>query len=399
MKHLIRKALNAFGYQIYRKKFDRHRDGFKTLKPDGDSIGNVLLAYIIDPFLLENDEILSNSHTHFQESVLIAKTFLDLNYTVDVISYRNQIFKPEKRYDIFLAARTNFQRIAKLLNHDCIKIVNLDMAHWVVNNYNAHRRCLDLYKRRNAVIRNYKLQDENFAIEYADYGTILGNEFTVNTYRYAGKPLFRVPIPTCAVFPSFEEKQFDKVKNNYVWFGSHGFVHKGLDLVLEAFAQMPEFNLTVCGPIDMETDFESVYDKELYNTPNIKTIGWIDVGSDEFKDILEQSIGIVFPSCAEGGGGSVITCMQGGLIPIVTYEASVDVNEEYGIMLETPTIDAIKNAVRSLSGLSGESLREMSKKAREFARMNHTKDIFIKNHREVIKTIVDLEEKKKYKIN
>ncbi len=356
MKKLIRKTLSLLGYQIKRKKFDRHRDGFKTLKPDGISIGNVLLAYIIDPFLLKKGEKVPNSHTHFWESILIANTFLDLNYTVDVISYRNKIFKPDKRYDFFLSARTNFQRISELLNEDCIKIVNLDMAHWVVNNYNAHVRCFNLFKRRNAVIRNYKLQDENLAIEFADYGTVLGNEFTVNTYRYAGKPLFRVPLPTCAVFPSFEDKDYDIIKKNYVWFGSHGFVHKGLDLVLEAFAQMPEYNLTVCGPIVMEKEFEKVYNNELYNTPNIKTIGWIDVDSGEFKSILQQSIGIVFPSCAEGGGGSVITCMQGGLIPIVTYEASVDVEDNYGIMLKSPTIDAIKNAVRLLSSLPGESL-------------------------------------------
>ena len=33
-------------------------------------------------------------------------------------------------------------------------------------------------------------------------------------------------------------------------------VHKGLDLVLEAFAGMPEYHLTVCGPVAKEKDFE-----------------------------------------------------------------------------------------------------------------------------------------------
>ena len=398
MKHLFKKFIEAFRIQLKRKKFDKHLDGLATLRPSGVSKGDVLLAYIIDPFLVKDGQKIPNTHTHFWESVQIAKTFLGIGYTVDVISYRNSKFKHQKNYDFFVSARTNFQRITEQLNEDCIKIVNLDMAHWVINNYAAYQRCLSVYDRRKAAIKNYKLQDENFAIEYADYGTVLGNEFTLNTYRYANKPLYRVPLPTLATFPLFEGKNFDSIKINYLWFGSHGFVHKGLDLVLEAFAQMPEYNLTVCGPIEKENDFKEVYNKELYHTPNINTIGWVDIDSKEFESILKQCIGIVYPSCAEGGGGSVIICMHGGLIPIVTHEASVDVTDEYGFILNKPTLDEIQKTVRYLSGLPGKKLKSMSNKAREFARTNHTKDVFIKRHREVIEGIIDIENKKKVQV-
>ena len=36
-------------------------------------------------------------------------------------------------------------------------------------------------------------------------------------------------------------------------------VHKGLDLVLEAFVAMPEYHLTVCGKVSSEKDFEDAY--------------------------------------------------------------------------------------------------------------------------------------------
>jgi hypothetical protein len=49
-------------------------------------------------------------------------------------------------------------------------------------------------------------------------------------------------------------------------------VHKGLDLVLEAFADMPEYHLTVCGPIQKEQDFERAYYRELYQVPNIRRL-------------------------------------------------------------------------------------------------------------------------------
>ena len=70
-------------------------------------------------------------------------------------------------------------------------------------------------------------------------------------------------------------------------------VHKGLDLVLEAFAGMPEYHLTVCGPVASEKDFERGYNQELYHTPNIHTFGWIDVDSPKFINLAAQCVGIV----------------------------------------------------------------------------------------------------------
>jgi glycosyltransferase involved in cell wall biosynthesis len=395
VKRLINKISNSFGIQISRKKFDKHTDGFVTLRPEGAAKGNVLLAYIIDPFLLAPGEKIPNSHTHFWESILIADTFLDMGYMVDVISYLNSRFKPVKRYSFFVSARTNFQRIARILNKDCIKIAHLDMAHWITNNYAAHQRCFNAHKRKKAVIKNYKIQEENFAIEYADYATVLGNEFTLETYQYAKKMLFPVPVPISVTFPPPEDKDFNAIKKNYLWFGSGGLVHKGLDLVLEAFAQMPEYSLTVCGPIEREKDFEQAYFKELYKTQNINTIGWMDIESTKFESILKQSVGIVYPSCAEGQSGGVLTCMQGGLIPIISYETGIDVRDEYGLILKNSTVGEIKNSVWYISGLSDATIKQMAKRSKEYVAMNHTKDAFKKRHREVIKTIIELEEKKR----
>lgn len=396
MKNAIKAITDTFGIQISKKQFNKHLDGFVSMKPRGQVKGNVLLAYIIDPFLLKPGENIPNTHTHFWESKQIAQTFLDMGFTVDAISYHNTKFKPTKEYSFFISARTNFQKIAELLDEDCIKIVNLDMAHWIPNNFAAYHRCYNVYKRRKVTIRNYKLQEENFAIEHADYATVLGNTFTMDTYKYANKPLFRVPLPTCVTYPWFEDKDYNSNRKNYLWFGSRGFLHKGLDLVLEAFSQMPEYNLTVCGPIEKEKDFEREYYNELYNTQNIHTIGWIDIESQKFQDILKSCVGIVYPSCCEGGGGSVLTCMQGGLIPIVSYETSVDIKDNYGVMLEDSSTDEIKKAVQHVSGLSELKIKEMSYSAWEFARANHTKETFIKNYRDVIEEILTLEKEKKF---
>jgi glycosyltransferase involved in cell wall biosynthesis len=171
-----------------------------------------------------------------------------------------------------------------------------------------------------------------------------------------------------------------------LWIGSKGFVHKGLDLVLEAFSNLPNHHLTVCGPIDQEKAFEKAYHKELYETPNIHTYGWIDIASESFIKLANSCIGMVYPSCAEGQAGSVINCLQAGLIPIVSFESGVDV-DDFGIILDNCTVDEIRETVEQVSSYPEGQLRSMSRTAWEYSINNHTQERFSKDYEDIIKTI------------
>ena len=227
----------------------------------------------------------------------------------------------------------------------------------------------------------------NMAIEHADYATVLGNEFTISTYQYGNKPLYRVPISAPVQYPWPENKDFDASRRHFLWFGSGGFVHKGLDLVLEAFAEMPDYQLTVCGPIHKERDFEKAYYRELYDTSNIHTVGWIDIESPKFLEISRRCIALIYPSCSEGQSGGVVTCLHAGLIPIISYESGVDV-DGFGVVLKSCSIDTIKDSVRTISGLSRNELQNRARKAWEYSRANHTKERFAEEYRKSISAIL-----------
>ena len=354
-----------------------------SLDPDNGYKGSVLLSLWVEPFLSEVGEPVSNAHSHSWTSLQIAKTFLESGYHVDVVDYRNKSFVPEKDYAFFVAFRTNFERISKLLNNDCIKIVYLDTAHWLFNNHETFKRGLALQERKGITLTGLRIIETNMAIEYADYAIITANRFTLRTYEYAKKPLFRLPFPTCSTYPWPEAKNHASCRKNFLWFGSAGFVHKGLDLVLDAFAELPDCHLYVCGPIQSERDFEEAYRKELYQTPNIHTPGWVDVEGTEFIEITNKCIALIYPSCSEGGGGSAITCMQAGLIPVVSYEASVDV-EDFGIILKESSIETIRQAIQMISTMPAEQLRIMSRKAWEHTRLHHTRERFAEGFRRVV---------------
>ena len=358
-----------------------------TLAPEGPPRGWALVSYIIDPFLLEPDEPLPSRHTHYWESLQIARTFVDLGYAVDVISWRNTDFTPQKDYAFFVDVRHNLERIGPLLNPGCVKIFHSDTAHMLFHNAAESRRLLELQQRRGVTLRPRRFEMPNLAIEHADHAIIKGNDFTLSTYRYAGKPLHPIWGTPVAHYPWQDDKDFDACRRNFLFLSSGGMVHKGLDLVLEAFAAMPAYHLTVCGPVDREKSFEEAFRRELYQTPNIHTHGWVDVDGPEFMEIARRCVGLVYPSCSEGQSGGVITCLHAGLIPIISVESGVDVRDDFGVLLKTCSLGEIRAAVERVAALPAETLRAMARTSWEVARAGYTRELFAANFRAAISSI------------
>jgi glycosyltransferase involved in cell wall biosynthesis len=356
-----------------------------ALKPRGSSRGNVLLSYSLSPFLRGNQTV-PHSHIRFWECREIGQIFLNLGYSVDVMNNRDWIFTPQHDYSYFIDVRWNLQRLGPLINKDCIKIMHIDNCHTSFDNAAESARLLALQQRKGITLLPRRYQPPNLAIEHADCATILGNEFTISTFKYAKKPLYPVPLASTVLFPWQENKNFKACSRRFLWFGNGGLVRKGLDLVLEAFAEMPDYHLTVCGPIKNEADFDAAYHRELYETPNIDTIGWVDTLSPQFMEITRQCVGLVFASAAEGQCGGVITCLHAGLVPIISYESGVDVND-FGVILRTCSIDEIKSSVRAISNLPAQTLQAMARKAWEYAREHHTKEKFTEEYRKVIEKL------------
>ena len=293
--------------------------------PGMEPKGDVLVAYILDAFLLKggpgpvDESLVPHTHTHWWESLQIVQTFLDLGYRVDAVSWRNLEFRPTKPYKAALDVRILLEHWAPHLPEDCIKILHAETAHWTFHNPAQIERLETLFKRRGRRIAPNKMIEENGSLEAADCVIALGEgvDFVRETYEFAGKPVHSIPISTPLTWPVIE-RDMEQARHRFLWFGSGGLVHKGLDRVLEAFAAMPELQLTICGPVQQERDFEREYWTELYHTLNIHLHGWIDIAGPDFVELVSHHAAVVFPSCSEAQNGGIITCMHAGLIPIVS---------------------------------------------------------------------------------
>ncbi|QFS47809.1 glycosyltransferase [Nostoc sphaeroides] len=365
-----------------------------SLKPKQPSKGNVLLSYRIEPFLLKPGQPMPNDHTWYWEVWQIAQTFLTLGYNVDVIQFHNDKFVPQKDYAFFIDIRHRMEALAPKLNKDCIKIFHVDIANMVFRNAAECNRLLELQRRKGITLKPQRFEVPNLGIEYADCAIVLGNDFTTDTFKYANKPMYRIPISSPVLYPYADNKDFEAVRKRFLWFGGSALVLKGLDLVLDAFAQMPEYHLTVCGPVSNDKEFEQAFYKELYETPNIHTYGWINVSSPDFIEVTNNCLGLVYPSVSEGQSGAVISCLQAGLIPILSYESGVDVHD-FGVIFDNLSVDEIKAKVRSISNLPVEDLKLMSRQAWEYARANHTKEKFAQVYKNVVEQIIENHSQKK----
>jgi hypothetical protein len=376
-----------------------------SYEPAGSPNGRVLLSYLLDPFRVNWHSVSAADplswHFNGWECRQIAQSFLDLGYAVDIISFRNRAFLPSRDYDVFIDVRYNMERLAPVLNRNCIKIYYADIADLAYMNAAESRRLLDIQRRRRVTLHPHANQAVSQGMTYADCGLVYGNRFTMDTFRYAGKPLFSLPAGVGLDIPWNDSKDFDACRKSFIWLGSSHLVRKGLDLVLEAFAGMPDFTLYVCGAIGSrarsrpgatlmaETDFERAYHQELYELPHIHTLGWMNTGGAAFRELASKCVGMAYASSCEGQAGSVITCMHAGLIPAISYESGVDV-DDFGFQFENCSVNEIRRTVALIGGLPASELQARARRTWAHARTKHTRTNFSERLSETIGLIFSL---------
>jgi glycosyltransferase involved in cell wall biosynthesis len=217
----------------------------------------------------------------------------------------------------------------------------------------------------------------------------VGNEVTARSWEAA----FDGPTHWFDNFPcgdrhaAPEAKDFEAARRSFLFFASRAQVKKGLDLTLEVFARNASLELFVCSDFKGERDFEAAYRKELYETSNIHALGWTDVQGEAFADVARRCGYVIHPSCSEGQAGAVVQCMASGLVPVITPETGLDL-EDYGVLLGDDSLDAIERVVLEAAERPAAELRERSLAARDAVATRYTEDAFVRRFREIVTAVV-----------
>tara|TARA_Y200000002_G_scaffold383214_1_gene404086 strand:+ start:3246 stop:4325 length:1080 start_codon:yes stop_codon:yes gene_type:complete len=333
----------------------------------------ILICYIKSPFYFMNRPI---KHSNVIESRIIADTFKNMGFNVDVVDWQCKRNIDYSKYSLIFGFGLPYRN--SFSNHDINlkRICYLTGSNPNFSNKQEAMRIKKIYDDKKSLLsprREAYWPWMNTAIN-SDMLVLTGNSQTKSTYEGLVENIQTVPVP---IIPS-KLKPNLSINSGILWFGGSGAVHKGLDLVLEAITNSSaKFTLDICGPIKGETDFFNMYQEKL-NDERVNFHGMIDVSSNEMQKLIDRNSFIVLPSCSEGMASSVITCMQFGLIPIISKECGVDIGD-HGILIEELSISGVKTAIYKALNLNADEILKMKKQAVEFIKKNNSHDSYRKH--------------------
>jgi glycosyltransferase involved in cell wall biosynthesis len=270
---------------------------------------------------------------------------INWNYTLTAIKYINDNGRRAKFDAVF--SIQHLDGIEDVMDEDTIKIVRLTAADRHFHNGMVRRRYAAVNGRRGADLQLRRLLEKYSSIADADHILLNGNEWTRSTYPERIRDRI-VTMDTCAANATETPlRDFIPENRSFMFHAGSGAVHKGLDLVLEAFSKHPEWNLHITCNLRGEPDFLKEYEYEL-GLPNIHYHGWTVVASKKFQDILSECYAFILPSCSEGQSPAVATCLTLGLYPIISRYTGIDLPEGCGTYLNGLTTLDIEEAIQSL---------------------------------------------------
>jgi hypothetical protein len=352
---------------------------------------NALISYITKPLKKGIDL----SHTNSAEVLGIANIFRSLGFNIDVADYDFEGFLDYNKYDvIFGFGEPLVNSFSYKKENDLVRIYYGTGMHVSVQNNNSLKRIEEVYKKKGVwLIESGRIVEKAWSQQtnIVDAMIVLGNDIVKESYeKYFDKDIYMVSPSFYKIYDYkeiIENKDFKEARNNFLWFGSSGLIHKGLDLLLDLFKTIPDIQLHICGPLDGEQGFKEIYNNELYNTPNIHPYGFIKIDSHLFKELIKKCAFVIYPSCSEGGSPAVLNVSgNGGLIPVLSKEASIDVNG-FGFIIKSLSIEEIKNSIGKARLLNDEEMKRKSLSWAKYLTEENCLDSFsksIKKHLQII---------------
>lgn len=356
--------------RVYNKLFKR--SFYKGYRKYCDNVVGKALLYYKTDVIARPGLARMYKHTNDWEILEILKILNQMGFEVDVIdrNISQSKLQIDDQYTVFVGigagdSGKHYSQIAKQCSK-ALKIFYAAATEPEFSNRNIKER-FDLHKNRNPhssipIMRLITKVDIEDAMNNTDVIFCIGNDYCRDSYKRFSKDIYPIyPSSHPDLKASIED--FDSRKTHeFLYLGGNGNIVKGLDLLLEAFVDLPNLHLHVCAP--KESKFDEEYKDHLQNYSNIHWHGFVDVGGEKFRLLTKKCGFVSLPSCREGSATSVTTAMRRGLIPIVTPAAGIDIGD-FGISIDQLDIDSLKELFFHLTQMDQKEFIERQIKSYE----------------------------------
>ncbi|HDY7986287.1 TPA: glycosyltransferase [Vibrio vulnificus] len=336
-----------------------------------------LVSYLSDCY--DNLNIYEGGRTNRRECSIVVSVLNSLGYTVDLLDCRDSEPINSRRYDLVFGFGHPFR---KSISDKKILYLTEQSPKF---SYREELKRIDEYNTINQAslkIERSGVFYEDADIEMSDGFITLGYENKLNLTIDYGIESNRVECVYPTGVPSSISKA-DFSKQSFLWFGSAGVVHKGLDILCDVFKERPDLDLYVAGDIGRNK-------KLVPKLKNIHLCGYVEVCSKQFFDLIQTCSFVVLPSCSEGVPTGVITCMQSGLIPICTKVCSIQESQQFGFCLSTPDKNELFALIDKASLLDSEENEYLSKIIQSKSFHNYSESKFTESLKAALSQLLNL---------
>ncbi len=322
----------------------------------------------------------------------IIRVLSQLGYKTDVVCSEDHKFIPERNYDLLIGHHGyNYERLSRLLPNKTVKIFYAAASYWMYHNRQEKQRLNDLFSRKglHVIKRRSFVESDDYALKNSDGIILLGNEACKNTYPISFRnKIFNLPGASYVdkKVINNRKKNFNIAKNNFLFLSGSGNVHKGLDILLDAFRGLTHQHLYICSKL--EDDFVNLYHEDLFKKENIHYIGHIQLYKKKFYELINNCAYVIFPSCSEGSPGSVADCLVQGLIPLVSKTSHITI-DGFGEYIEPCTIENIRTLVERISSHDESWYRERSAYIQQQAAQRFSPELFRQKYKTYLTRIIE----------
>lgn len=327
-----------------------------------------------------------NKHVIYWESTEMIRLLNEAGYIVDYVDLRHPPAIDWNRYRVVIDERDHLKDAPAVPGQT--RIYYSTSNHWFFHNMSELTRTQWFHDRHGIWLPPKRQIAPILSDEYSDIMTYYGTDFQANLYH--ARPI-KHQLDISTVFtPPYHKKNIEQSRKNFLWLSGGGMMFKGADIVMEAFAGVPDAHLYIAGNCQDESRFwdwcKPLFDKH----SNMHYLGWVDVMSQKFQDIANNCIGIAYPSSTEGGPSAVAQALHYGLIPLVTRASNVRA-EHLGFIVDGKTdkelIADLQRAIREVMALPANELAQRSDAVRNFALTTHTRDTYSKSFQKLIERL------------
>jgi hypothetical protein len=350
-------------------------------------IRKALLIYITKPYRLKKGDPQFLKHQNLKQCMQIVSLLSIKGYSVDLLDIMDDRHFPNENYDLVIGHRVSIREQDIYSTKKNIYLAT--GTNHKIHNFQVLSRYQYLNERRGIKLTPKNLNSINMPfVEKADAIFCFGNEFVRASWDHVSKG-------ECFSFNNYgfdgtksliDYRNLDRARKNFLFFASTNQISKGLDLLLDVFSKNPDLHLYVCSLFEYEKDFCEAYFRELFQTQNIHPVGWVEVNSSLFYKLCTECAFVIHPSCSEGSPGSVIQCMHTGLIPVVTLQTGIDV-DDFGILFPSDQIVDIEKTIQTVTDFPIEKLKSSSLQTRITSIEKYSEQSFLQRWKELLEII------------